>query len=1212
MNATPFSDSLLQSVGDRTESNSIDESRQLLQLALDNLPQRVLWKDRDSRFLGCNRAFAQDYGLEPAQIIGQTDWDICCSEMAERYVGEDHKVLQEGWFKINQEQSLRTPDGKMLWVRTTKRPLYNEQGEIVGIFGSYEDVTDRKRTHDIVQNIAAGVTTPTGAGFFQSFVRSLSEIVDVEFAFVAERVEDDPGMAHVIAAYGDRQTLDPFEYPLAGTPCDTLVAPQPYIYSSHLQQTFPDDAILQQLNLESYIGIPLFSSTEKSQGWISLMSRKPMEDNDFRLSVLQIFAAYASTELERRAAEQSLKTSEIRYRGIVEHQNDLIVRFDANSVVLFANEAFCRYFGITRESIIGQTFRHLVYEPDLPAVMDHVAALSRTNLNDIIENRVHAHDGVRWTQWSNGILFDAQDCFFEYQSVGRDITTRKQAEEALAQEYRRSQLFAEVALRIRQSLKLEEILKTTVIEVQQILLSDRVLLFKLLPDGTGEVVEEAVSPNWIPIRGQGIVDPCFNSGYTVAYQQGRVGRLDDTTTTQTKPCYIEMLQKFQVQANLVVPVLQGSDLWGLLIAHQCDRPRTWIDAEVNLLQKIATQVGIAIQQSQLYEQTQQQARRAQMLNRVIQSIRQSLDLTQIFDTATTEIARALDAERAMIYQYTEERDIWRLIKENRQHAGLLDMTGFEVSGMDNSLSGRLRRFEVVQIQNTDSLDSAEQQRVAQLVPGAWLLMPIAVNQSLWGALSLVHPHKGFCWTAEQVELAQSIVDQLAIAIQQANLYDRAQREVEERKRAQDDLFDLNQKLEQRVDQRTSELQQSQVTLRQRLERERLTLGITQRIRASLDLNTILDSTVNEIQQVLRVDRVLVYRINPDATGKAIAEAVIPNYPKVLNVIYPEEVFPVDAYQHYIAGRFFALNDRTQDPILPCLAEFLEKIQVQAKLVVPIVQKDQLWGLLIAHQCAHPRYWQKWESDLLRQIAYQLSIAIQQADLYEQVQSELSDRKLVEDKLRTSLGEKEILLKEIHHRVKNNLQLISSLLNLQSQKIQDVRMLEPFQDSQHRIRVMAMIHEHLYRSTNLARINFSQYVESLTHSLFQSYLTDHQAIALKVAVTDVELGIDVAIPCGLIISELVSNSIKYAFPEQRVLSSDQAYAGRIDVEFYTTDHAEYVLLIQDNGIGIPPAVDVHNTDSLGLQIVCDLTTQLDGLLQLERSQGTTFKITLPME
>jgi PAS domain S-box-containing protein len=1198
MNASYSSNSLLNSI-EASADNPPQAAQQLLQLALNSLTQRVFWKDRESRFLGCNRAFAEDYGFDsPDQVIGLTDADLCCPELAAQYLLEDRQVLEYGWSKVNHEQPMLVPEGRTLWVRATKQPLRNEQGEVIGIFGSYEDITDRKRTHEIVQSIATGVTHPTGEAFFQSFVQSLSEILDVEFAFVVERGhrEMDREIARVIAAYGDRQALTPFEYPLAGTPCATLVEQKPYIYPCHLQQTFPEDEILTQLNLESYIGIPLFSSEKESRGWIAILSRQPMEDNDFRLSVLQIFAAYASTELERR--------------GIVENQSDMITRFDATGTVQFVNEAFCRYFGVTRD-IVGQTFYPLVYESDLVKVSEHLATLTHINPNGIIENRVYAHDGIRWSQWSNSILFDEQNRFVEYQSVGRDITARKRVEEALEQENRRSHLFAEVALRIRQSLQLEKILKTTVTEVQQLLQSDRVLLFKLLADGSGEVVEEAIAPHWQPIRGQGIVDPCFHSGYSHIYQQGRVGRLDDVAMSAGKSCYIEMLQRFQVRANIVVPVLQGDSLWGLLIAHQCDRPRVWGDDEVNLLQKIATQVGIAIQQSQLYEQTRQQAKRAQILNRVTQSIRQSLDLTQVFDTATTEIAHALDAERAMIYCYAAERDIWCLIRENRQHAELLDMTGLEVSGVDSSLSQRLHQFEIIQIQNPEELDSPEHQRVAQLVPGAWLLVPIAVNGALWGALSLVHRQKSYCWTEEQVDLAQSIVDQLAIAIQQAKLYEQAQMEVKERQRAQTELSEWNQKLEQRVDQRTAELQRSQVELRQRLEREQLTLSITQRIRASLDLDTILNSTVNEIQQILRADRVLVYRINPDGTGKAIAEAVIPNYPKVLNVIYPEEVFPVDAYQHYIAGRFFALNDRMKDDILPCLAEFLESIQVQAKLVVPIVQKDHLWGLLIAHQCAHSRDWQAWESELLRQIAYQLSIAIQQADLYEQVQSELGDRKRAEAQLRTSLHEKEILLKEIHHRVKNNLQLISSLLNLQAHKIQDAKMLEPFQESQHRIRVMAMIHEHLYRSTNLAQINFSQYVESLTRSLFQSYLTDHQAIQLKVAVTDVELGIDVAIPCGLIINELVSNSIKYAFPEQRVLAPLQSYAGMINVAFYGTEQSEYVLLIQDNGVGIPPEVDIYNTDSLGLQIVCDLTEQLDGVLQLERSHGTTFKITMPM-
>ncbi|MGE5659272.1 MAG: PAS domain S-box protein [Actinomycetota bacterium] len=192
--------------------------------------------------------------------------------------------------------------------------------------------------------------------------------------------------------------------------------------------------------------------------------------------------------------------------------------------------------------------------------------------------------------------------------------------------------------------------------------------------------------------------------------------------------------------------------------------------------------------------------------------------------------------------------------------------------------------------------------------------------------------------------------------------------------------------------------QVEEALRKQVERERLIGAISQRIRQSLNLETILKTTVEEVQQLLAADRVLVYQVFSDGTGSAIAEAVASEWPKVLNLIFPPETFPEDCYRAYVSGRVYVLADRDQDRVLPCMVDFMQQFSVRAKLVVPIVQQDLLWGLLIAHQCSEPREWQPWEIELLQQLATQLAIAIQQSGLYKQLESELSDRKRAEEQL----------------------------------------------------------------------------------------------------------------------------------------------------------------------------------------------------------------------
>ena len=222
--------------------------------------------------------------------------------------------------------------------------------------------------------------------------------------------------------------------------------------------------------------------------------------------------------------------------------------------------------------------------------------------------------------------------------------------------------------------------------------------------------------------------------------------------------------------------------------------------------------------------------------------------------------------------------------------------------------------------------------------------------------------------------------------------------------------------------------------------------------------------------------------------------------------------------------------------------------------------------------------------------------------YTIIVTDITDYKKAKERADESLREKDVLLREINHRVKNNLQVMSSLLKLQFQNNPDVRILEMLRESQNRIRSMALVHEELNRSNELKKINFADYIRILSNELYQMYGVDFNRIVLDVRVEDIYLGIDIAIHCGLIINELISNALKYAFP------TDWQYQGKIKILLHKTKGNDVRLIIADDGIGMPVTIDYRQTSSLGLSLVRMLVKdQLKGRVRLDKKNGTRFSI-----
>jgi PAS domain S-box-containing protein len=280
---------------------------------------------------------------------------------------------------------------------------------------------------------------------------------------------------------------------------------------------------------------------------------------------------------------------------------------------------------------------------------------------------------------------------------------------------------------------------------------------------------------------------------------------------------------------------------------------------------------------------------------------------------------------------------------------------------------------------------------------------------------------------------------------------------------------------------------------------------------------------------------------------------------------------------------FTIASRTMDDVPLTTRNALEAITAQMGSAIARLKAEA--ALREAHQGLEARVAQRTE---------------ELVEANTRLEQEIAHRRLAEERIRRSLQEKEALLQEVHHRVKNNLQIISSLLALQRTHVRDEQTLGILKDSQSRIRSMAFIHEHLYQSQDLARIDFSEYIKDLIGALLQSYSETGARVSLELKVDSVFLGVGTALPCGLIINELVSNCLKHAFPEGR--------EGEIRVELFRIGPHGYELTVADNGTGLPEGLDYRKSNSLGLRLVTNLTElQLHGSLDVSRAAGTEIKI-----
>lgn len=443
----------------------------------------------------------------------------------------------------------------------------------------------------------------------------------------------------------------------------------------------------------------------------------------------------------------------------------------------------------------------------------------------------------------------------------------------------------------------------------------------------------------------------------------------------------DLVKSLSIQSMLAIATRYQGEVNGVIGLHQCDRPREWQEWEQQLLEGVARQLGIAIDRARLYKATRDAAAQEAFLRLVTNKVRNTLDVTTILQTAVRGARRLLDVDRVVIYQFG---DNWRgqVVVEDVVEpwtSVLGDM------GADDCFSGeyahlyREGRVRAIDNIHTDlDLDACHVRFLDTLQVKANLIVPILIGQDdrdelpyLWGLLIAHQCRAPHHWKSRESQLMTQLSDQIAIAIQQAELFAQSQAQAQ---------------------------------------RESLLRLMTERVRETLDIPSILQTAVAGIRALLDTDRVVVYQFKDGWLGEVVSEDVKRSQWSIINQESRDDCFNGEHAQLYLQGRVRAMDDVASDPELDdCHRAFLESISVKANLIVPIVtgrtdangKPAYLWGLLLAQACSAPRQWQEAEISLLGQLAEQIAISIQQAELFTRTKAQAQELQATLDRLQST-------------------------------------------------------------------------------------------------------------------------------------------------------------------------------------------------------------------
>ncbi|MEH1841273.1 MAG: GAF domain-containing protein [Nostoc sp.] len=535
---------------------------------------------------------------------------------------------------------------------------------------------------------------------------------------------------------------------------------------------------------------------------------------------------------------------------------------------------------------------------------------------------------------------------------------------------------AKVIDKILRASNVDKIFQTTTQEVRQLLKCDRVGVYRFKPDWSGEFVAESVGNGWVKM-----VTPDFYMVWEDTHLQdtqgGRYAKGEsfvakDIYKMGHAQCHIDILEQYEIKAYIIAPIFAGEKLWGLLAAYQNSGPRDWQPWEESFVTQIGLQFGVAISQGEYLElmhkkseQLAQIVEQEKAFTKIVGRIRQSLDVDSVFKTTTQEVRQSLRCDRVAVYRFNPD---WggEFVAES-VGTGWTKLVGPDIKTVLNDTylqetkGGRYIKNEnfIVNDIYKVGLAPCHIEILEQFEAKAYIIVPIFFGDKLWGLLAAYqnyHPREWETWevnflvqTSLQFSLAKSQIDYLEL---------------------------VRLKSEK---------------LAQIAEQEKAVTKISNRIRQSLDVQEIFKTTTQEVRQLLRCDRVAVYRFNPNWTGEFVAESVAHTWVKLvgpdIKTVWEDTHLQETQGGRYIQSENFVVNDIYQVGHSPCHLEILEQFEVKAYVIVPVFAGEQLWGLLAAYQNSETRDWEESEVTLLARIGNQLGLALQQTEYLQQVKGQ---------------------------------------------------------------------------------------------------------------------------------------------------------------------------------------------------------------------------------